>query len=505
MPLYSKIISFFLLSVSLSVIVVFSSCNDDNFGTNPAYKLSFSTDTISFDTVFTDIGSATTVLKVYNPSRERLKIAYAGLEKGASSSFRINVDGSSKDDNQFNNIEISAKDSLYIFITVNINPNNASSPVIEQDAIRFITNGNEQKVQLEAYGQDVEILRGLTIYGDSALTTQRPYLIYDSLIVLRKLTLPAGCKLYFYNSAHMLVLGSLQALGTREQPVSIRGRRMDNIDISIYDGYDNPVPYNYVSGQWNGIYLYGQNGKHILKHVNINSGEIGIYLRNDDIQSGTRPKLEIVNSRIHNFTYYGLAVQNGDVTVVNSEISNTGMNCLYLNGGKHTFVHCTIANFYGDGFQPASRSGNPAEPAVMIMDLNRIAPMESYFYNCVITGSIEKEFSLLTQYPEQYNGNFSHTYIRRAVNDTIATPQFGDIRWYQKNDTVFRHPSYDNKEKKYFDFMPDSVSPLRGLGNPDIITQFSQYNLELDLNGNSRTENEKPDAGAYQWMPAEVP
>ena len=479
---------FFTLAI-LSGILFFSACNDNSFSTNPAYKLSFSADTVSFDTVFTNIGSATTIMKVYNPNKEKVKISSIALEKGGVSSFRVNVDGAAGSDNRFFDMEINAKDSLFIFISVKINPNNASSPVIEEDAIKFITNGNEQKVRLEAYGQDVEILRNHIIYSDSTLTADKPYLIYGYLAVdsARTLTLPAGCRLYFYNEAYMIVYGNLHALGTHEQPITMRGHRRDNIS------FIPPVPYNYIAGQWDGIYLYGKEGKHIFRHVNMNSGSIGIHLLEEDMNSPKRPKLEVTNCRVHNFMYYGLVAQNSDITVINTEISNAGVHCVYLNGGKHSFIHCTISNYFSGGYQPVSRKGGPS---VMIMDLGRIAPMETYFYNSVVMGNVENEFGLVTQFPKQYKGAFTHSYIRQK-QDTAEVAQYSNIRWYERNDTVFRQPYYDIEEQTYFDFIPDSVSPLRGLADPEITTR---YKLEIDLRGNHRMIDGRPDAGAYQWQ-----
>ena len=479
----------FVLTI-LSSIFVFSACDSDSFSTNPAYKLKFSTDTVSFDTVFTTIGSATNIMKIYNPNKEGLKITSVGLERGTSSPFRINVDGSSSTNNQFADVEIDAKDSLFVFITVNIDPNNASSPLIETDNIKFITNGNEQKVRLEAYGQDVEILRKHIVYNDSTLNANKPYLIYDSLKINSNstLTIPAGCRLYFYNKAKMVVYGTLKAMGTREQPIIMRGHRRDNVQLTP------PIPYNYIAGQWNGVYLYGKSNEHVFDFVTINSGDVGIHLQEKDENSSTRPKLEIKNSRIHNFTYYGLMVQNADITVVNTEISNVGTHCVYLNGGIHTFIHCTVVNYFGGGYQPVFRQN---EPAVMIMDLNRISPMKTIFLSSVVMGNMRTEFSLETEYPELYQGTFSHSYFR---SDVITSPQFSNMKWYAQNDTVFRQTYYDRRMQTYFDFTPDSVSPLRDMANPAVITQYSQYNLEFDLHGNSRIIDGKPDAGAYEWQ-----
>jgi hypothetical protein len=130
----------------------------------------------------------------------------------------------------------------------------------------------------------------------------------------------------------------------------------------------------------------------------------------------------------------------------------------------------------------------------MIMNLNRVAPMESIFKNCIISGSQDNEFSLATRYPDQYNGEFDHCYIRKT--DSLALKQFTFIRWSAKNDTVFKSVNYNLDKNTYFNFTLDSISPARGLADPVVASQFP-----LDLNGNSRITGNKPDAGAYQWQP----
>src|ERR1035437_4665753 len=123
--------------ISTFFVIAFSSCNDDIYSTSPKDKISFSTDTLSFDTVFTTIGSATSKILVYNRNNSALKISHIGIAGGKGSNFKINVDGSINADNQFENIEIRAKDSLYIFVSITVDPNNSNSPVFIQDSIEF--------------------------------------------------------------------------------------------------------------------------------------------------------------------------------------------------------------------------------------------------------------------------------------------------------------------------------------------------------------------------------
>ena len=482
----SRLTFHFLSLIFLLPIICFYSCEDDLFSSDPEKVLSFSTDTLTFDTVFTTIGSTTEKLMVYNPNNRALKISSIGLAGGAKSQFRINVDGSLSADNHFSDIEIRAKDSMYIFVGVTVDPRDVNAPVLVADSVIFRINGVEQKVRLEAFGQDMILFRNKLILNDTTLSADKPYLIYGNLTVdsAKTLHLPAGCQLYFHNNANLMVRGNLRAEGTFDKPVLLRGDRLDKAKF-LY-----PVPYNYVAGQWGGVYLLWNKGNHLLRNVNINSGYVGIYMNNSD--RNQLPELRIENCRIHNFVYYGLVVQNANVQVMNTEISNTGSYSVYLSGGKHVFLQSTIANYYNSSpGRPSSRDKNPA---VMIMGLYRTAPMQTEFRNCIVAGGLETELSIVSRFLTQYKAVFSDSYIRRK--EAYELSQFQNIRWYAQNDTIFKHPFYNDTTSVYFNFTPDSVSPVRGLADRTIAAQFP-----LDLNGANRLEDNAPDAGAYEWKP----
>jgi hypothetical protein len=354
------------------------------------------------------------------------------------------------------------------------------------DSVVFKTNGVEQKVRLEAFGQDMILFRNKLILNDTTLSADKPYLIFGNLTVdsAKTLHLPPGCRLYFHNNANLMVRGNLRAEGTFDKPVLLRGDRLDKAKF-LY-----PVPYNYVAGQWGGVYLLWNKGNHLLRNVNINSGYVGVYMNNSD--RSQLPELRIENCKIHNFVYYGLVVQNANVQVMNTEISNTGSYSVYLSGGKHVFLQSTIANYYNSSpGRPSSRDKNPA---VMIMGLYRTAPMQTEFRNCIVAGGLETELSIVSRFLTQYKAVFSDSYIRRK--EAYELSQFQNIRWYAKNDTIFKHPFYNDTTSVYFNFTPDSVSPVRGLADRTIAAQFP-----LDLNGVNRLEDNAPDAGAYEWKP----
>ena len=110
-------------------------------------------------------------------------------------------------------------------------------------------------------------------------------------------------------------------------------------------------------------------------------------------------------------------------------------------------------------------------------------------------GSAENELSIASRFIDKFNATFSNCYIRKkGIPDTN---QYQSITWYNAKDSVFISTEYNYKTNKYFDFVPDSVSPARGIADKTVATAYPK-----DLNGNSRTADNEPDAGAYEWVPA---
>ena len=102
------------LLILFFIVLNLLSCDglDENYSSNPNHRLSFSVDTLSFDTVFTTIGSATKEFMIYNRNDQPLLISEIMLASGEETGFRINVDGRKGD--HFQNVRIQADDSLYV-------------------------------------------------------------------------------------------------------------------------------------------------------------------------------------------------------------------------------------------------------------------------------------------------------------------------------------------------------------------------------------------------------
>ena len=137
------------------LLIALSSCRND-FSFEPSTgNLEFSKDTIYLDTVFTNIGSSTYTLKVYNRSNKDIKIPSVRLGQGDASKYRLMVDG--MPGKVFTNVELLAKDSMYIFVETTINYNDFSAPdaqYLYTDKIEFDYGTNYQKVDLVTLVKD---------------------------------------------------------------------------------------------------------------------------------------------------------------------------------------------------------------------------------------------------------------------------------------------------------------------------------------------------------------
>ena len=468
--------------LSLSAAVFMSSCREEQISYDSSLRLVLSVDTLPFDTVFTGYGTSTRCITLYNPNANALTIDSVRLSDGRF--FRANVDGEA-DSERWQELTIRGRDSAFIFIRAYIDPLGQDNPLIITDELRFHYNGNTTTLRLSAIGQDVIALRKTDFASDQHLTAAKPYLIFDTLIFRRNLTIDAGATLYMHSRAVIFALGDVTAEGTQAKPIIIRGSRTDRL-------FDS-VPYAYASGQWDGFYMLHTGSEprtYTFRYVDLLSGNIGLFCQSEN-STPPLPMLTVDGCRIHNMSVYGLVCLNTDATVVNTEVSNCASYGVYLQGGKHTLVHNTIAAYFGYPYTNLNIHSTQREDvaAVYINNLSKqMAPMQSYLYNNIITGARTNCLVLAAPLPEHYIGEFSGNYLRA---DTFHLPQFTANTYATDTDTVFVNNHYLYKEYRYFDFHLDSLSPAIGIGDAEAAAAYP-----LDREGNSRSE--RADAGCYQ-------
>lgn len=467
--IFSKnyIFRYVTLIAALCCIMAFPSCEDESFTSNPSAKVSFSTDTVSFDTVFTALPSSTKRLMVYNKTGDNIRINKVEL-RSSTNCFHVNLNGRSGD--SFSDVEIMSGDSLHIFINVNVSELNSDSPVQILDSLVFIYNGNTQNVKLSTYGQDVKTLRKAVISENTTFTRERPYLIYDTLTVKEGVTLEieSGTKLYFTNKATLEVHGTLIAKGLSSHPVLIQGSRLDYLMPEI--------PYNRVPNQWGGIRFCSESSNNIISGTIIKGGNFGIAVDSAAIDSSAY-RLTIENSTITCAKRGVLNVSNANVYAYNTLFANGGNTTISLNGGLALFNHCTIAEY--------SASGRRYNSALGLHSYNNEIPLYAEFNNSIVYGSYHQEIK--TEESDLVSFRFNHCLLKAAQSDSA---NFVNVIWNED-------PMFKMETSKYlYDFSADSLSPMVNAG--DTLIRVKYPDCQYDINGNSR--DSLPDIGAYEFV-----
>src|SRR6516164_1078560 len=297
------------LLVALVICLLSVSCKKDSFITSPDALVRFSSDTVFFDTVFTSTGSVTQSIKVFNENNEKMLLSSVRLMGGSQSSFRINIDGSPGPEND--QIEVEPNDSIYVFITVSVNPTASGLPFILQDSIGVSFNGNTRFIQLKAWGQNAHFLKNQEISTNVTWTNDLPYVIQGGLQVDSNavLTIQKGCKIYLHADAPLLVNGSLQVLGekTDSMRVYFQGDRLDN-------------PYNSYPGSWPGI-LFGTTSRdNLMEFAVIRNAYQGLIA--EDLPMDANPKLTLNECIVDNIYDAGILALGSSIQANNCLISN---------------------------------------------------------------------------------------------------------------------------------------------------------------------------------------
>ncbi len=333
---------FKLFVLIVFVSSAFYSCKKlDNF-TNQAVQLRFSTDTLNFDSLFGKLYNASDSISVYprsitlqvrvsNPSSYDVKtnISLAGNIYGF---FRLNVDG--RPGKQFEQIEIGANDSIYIFVQASIDTVQVIGFQEIIDQLLFETNGSKQSVALVAYAQGSNFYSNKVLncnkFDDMNWNNSKPYYLMDSVLVPKgcTLTIDAGTHIYNYNNSAILVAGTLIVNGNINSPVIFEGSRLDD-------------DYKELAGQWTGIRFLKGSTNNAIKGAVIKNAYIGIEI--DSLSENNQPNLVLEQTVIKNMSAVGLLSYSGELKASNNLIYNCGLYGLVGEfGGDYELTHNTV-------------------------------------------------------------------------------------------------------------------------------------------------------------------
>lgn len=480
-----------------------SCVSEEDYITDQSVKLRFSSDTLRFDTIFTTMGSVTKKIMVYNKESKPIKIDQIRLGGGRNSFYRLNVDG---DTNILvKNIEIAAKDSMFIFARVTINPNNSNNPLIVSDSIIFSFNNKEQYIQLEAYGQDAYyhaptdylhihnsdgtvdsihysladyggLQRGCIVNGNNIeWKNDKPHVIFGTLIVnpSSTLTIPEGTRICLNTKSEFWVYvdATLNVNGSIQNPVVFEGMRRDDY-------------YSSLPGQWGLLRFFAGSKNSTLNNVIIKNGTVGLLA--DSCVTANNPTVDIKNTRIENMSDYGLFSRGAYINASNLIVQNTGKETVALTiGGKYQFVNCTFANYwYYDSRRKTSTLllNNYYTAKDGSIQLRPIT--ECNFYNTIVYGSSEEEITI----DKAENADLIYLFESCLLKTKILNNQSQTT-----NNCIFNQDPLFNVPEDG-DLRVKLGSPAIGNGNGI----YSSYYAPFDIIGTPRPSN--PTIGALEYV-----
>lgn len=477
----------YLYTLSFICILILTACKKDSFTTDSSETISFSTDTLLFDTVFSTIGSSTRKFKIYNRNNESIKISSLKLAGGENSIFRLNVNG--VPGINFKNLEIKSKDSMWVYADVTVDPSSTNLPYVVKDSLEFITNGNRQDVNLIAFGQNAifhkaEAGSSSFLLGcNEVWNNDIPHVVYGIAVIDTgcTLTIKKGATVFFHSNGAIVALrkASLKIEGTQGEPVILEGDRLE-------------PEYANVAGQWQGLYLFPLSVENEINWAVIKNSRIGVQIDTVNSSYSSKPTLTIKNSIIKNCSSTGISGRGTYIEGTNCLIANCGEYCgSFALGGKYNFTNCTFANYtpnstdltalvLNNWFKDNNLNINPR-------DLD-----EANFTNCIIYGSQLTEIVLSKIDDALFNYQFKNCLIKASSADiNTETSEF-------KNCLINENPHFINTNTNNFNIGINSSAANKG----DATSVNSNLtDLEFDLNNNSRISDSKPDIGAYEFIP----
>lgn len=462
---------FFFYSLAVAMLMWCAGCRKtDSFINGPDASVYFSNDTLHFDTVFTTTGSVTQLVKIFNQNDRKLKLSTVQLMGGASSAFKLNVDGSPG--TSFSNIEIEPNDSIYVFVSVTVNPSSANLPFIVQDSIQVSYNGNNRFIQLDAFGQNANFYRNRRVTTDSTWNNDLPFVILGGLTVDSgvTLTINKGCRIYSHADAPFVCRGNLK----------VNGEAGDSLRV-VFRGDRTDPDYKDLPGSWPGIFFASSSQYNVLNYTTVKNAFQGII---SEARSSSAQKIILNQCIIDNITDAGILSNGSSITATNCLISNCGGNLL-LQSGNDTFTHCTIAT-YGSFFIEHKN------PVVSMTDANAsgaASALTAHFVNCILYGeggSVNDEVVFTSHGAAGTAISFTHVLYKNESSDIDTSVDTSSL----KNAS----PDFVNIDasRQEFNFHLKPTSPAVNAG--------TSVGVVIDLDGLPRpdTASSKPDIGCYE-------
>ena len=421
-----------IVSFLVLCLLAFTACRkNDDITTSTDVQLSFSSDTVLFDTVFTAVGSINKRIKVYNNDSKAINITNIRLGEGLSSFFSLIINGVVT--NEKSNVQVGGKDSISIYVKATINSNTQNKPFIVEDSIVFNTNGNRQAIKLIAYGQNARFINGGTITSNTVWDARLPYIINRSVTVAEgvSLDISAGTKVYFHGSSVMNIRGTLNVNGAINSVVVFSSDRLENF-------YENEA------GQWLGIRLFASSVNNKINYAIIKNAVVGI--TSDSVGQDNNAKLLLANSMIKNMTIAGFVGYSSSLTGLNNLFYNSGQYLIYgVGGGIYNLKQNTFAGFNTEFPRRTS--------ALYFSDLSNtsFSDLSLDLTNNIIWGSLPEELQIEKKTTASITSNIKYNVIKTS------------LQTYDKSNLLGVDPKFVDATTGNFRIQPGSPVLKKGM------------------------------------------
>lgn len=436
----------------------------EEISTDPNLRLLYSTDTVTFDTLFSSVGSITKRFKIYNTHDQAIRLDQLSLGNLEASSYSVTVNGAKG--KSFQDEIIFGKDSLLVLVEVLIDPSDQDLPFLVKDSVVVQYNSRAENIKLVSWGQDAIFINNEAITCDAVWTKDRPYVIYDSAWVESdcQLTVEAGSRIYIDNGAYFTIAGTLNIEGTAEEKALIANTRLD-------------PKYDVAPGQWGSLFFFPGSIGNNIDHAIIKNGTNGIIMA-VDLNTGNGVELQINNSSIHHMSGSGLTAYSGDITAYNLEIFNCQSQLIAgLGGGSYSLSHCTFSNTPNE-FTREGASVGFTDYLEFSNGSQFTSDLSLQIINSIIWGREEEELAV-----DLSGSTASDVQIE---NNIIRSEQ--EI-WIELGNTISQEDNFPGFYlPNLFNYQIDSLSNARNKASSTSVTH--------DLLGTLR--DGMPDLGAYE-------